>query len=409
MEKQIQTIRKRSFCYLFFGLLCTLTVSGQNDVDSYLKKVLGNLEKIESASYCVELKAWEPGDTVPACDEYKFNKEYTNPKDTTIGSCYVVVDESARLEWGYDGKVKATTYHDQKVIVIDDFTHRNLPFRLVGPPFFNYTRSLVRYVLETTDSISTTLKEFEDHYYLSLVIHEDRQVEFFGKAYYMPLPPFDMGDPTSRYELWISKSNDLPYKYRREMSHSISTEECSDVTLNNLSIEDFDLYGYFPADYEIHKYGEKRNQPAKPELLDKKAPDWTLKNAVGQTFSLSDFKESKVLLVQCTGIGCGPCMISIPFLNKLKQDYKTDELDVVAIETWGRKAHSLQNYADKHHIQYTFLEGNDAVVDAYKTGRAAPFFFILDKQRVIRDIIQGYSKDKTDQEITNVVNNLISE
>ena len=49
-------------------------------------------------------------------------------------------------------------------------------------------------------------------------------------------------------------------------------------------------------------------------------------------FSLSDFKESKVLLIQCTGIGCGPCMVSIPFLNKLKQDYKTDDLDVVAIE-----------------------------------------------------------------------------
>lgn len=400
---------KRSFWFLFFGLLCSLAGSGQNDGKEYLKKVLDNLERIESASYCLERKVWESGDTVPIYDEYKLIKEYTNPNDTTIGSSYVVVDKSAKLERGYDGKVKATTNDDQKVTVIDDFTQRNLPFRLVSPPFFNYTRSLVRYILETTDHISTTLKESEDYYYLSLVIHEDEQVEFFGKAYHMPISSFVMSDPTSRYELWIRKSDDLPYKFRREMSHSINTEECSDVVLNKLSIEDFDLYSYFPEDYEIHKFGEKRNKPAKSELLDKKAPDWTLKDAGGQTFSLSDFKKSKVLLIQCTGIGCGPCMVSIPFLNQLKQDYKADELDVVAIETWKRKAHSLLNYANKHQIQYTFLEGSDAVVDAYKTGRAAPFFFILDQQRNIRKIIFGYSKDKTDKEIMSVINKLISE
>ena len=51
-----------------------------------------------------------------------------------------------------------------------------------------------------------------DNYYFKLVIDENQQVEFFGKAYHMPLPPFDIGSTTSIYELWINKSNDLPYK-----------------------------------------------------------------------------------------------------------------------------------------------------------------------------------------------------
>ena len=86
------------------------------------------------------------------------------------------------------------------------------------------------------------------------MIHEDRQVEFFGKAYYIPKPPFDLGDPTSIYELWISKANGLPYKMRREMSHQISATTCSDVVLNQLSIADFNLYDYVPQDYETVSY-----------------------------------------------------------------------------------------------------------------------------------------------------------
>lgn len=401
----------RTFVFAFFFLSLAVVINGQDAKRDYLKKVLGNLEKIESASYRSNIKSWEPGDTIPGLDVNEFYKEYRNPKDTTIGSSFVVLGEidTTKFDSGYNGEVKVTTYDDKKIIVIDDFTHRNLPFRLVGAPFFNYTENIIKYALGTTDSITTDLKESGDSYYFKLTIHEDAQVEFFGKAYHMPKPPFDLGDPTSQYELWISKSNGLPYKYRREMSHNISvTELCPGLKLNNLSIKDFDLFSYFPKDYEIRKYGENKNKPDKSELLDKKAPDWTLKDAKEEIFSLSDFKKSKVLLVQCTGIGCGPCMASIPFLNRLKQEYKVEDLDVVAIETWNRKAHSLQNYANKHHIGYTFLVGNDAVVEAYKTGRAAPFFFVLDEQRVVKKVIQGYSPDDVEKEIEDAVKELLA-
>ena len=112
--------------------------------------------------------------------------------------------------------------------------------------------------MSTGDSITTEWKDLGEAYYFKLVIHEDRQVEFFGKAYYIPKPPFDLGDPTSIYELWISKADGLPYKMRREMSHQISATTCSDVVLNQLSIAGLNLYDYVPQDYEIRKYGEQK-------------------------------------------------------------------------------------------------------------------------------------------------------
>lgn len=271
--------------------------------------------------------------------------------------------------------------------MIDDFTTRPLPFRLVGPPFFNYTKSIIRYALNTNDNISTELKEEKDYYYFKLVINEDKQVEFFGKDYKID-NPYCL-DPTSSYEIWISKSNDLPYQVRREMYHNISINTCSDVEINKLSISDFKLSDYFPKDYEIRKVRENRAAPTS-SLVGQKATAWTLKDEKEQDISLSDFK-SKVLLVQFTGIGCGPCQLSIPFLNKLKSEFKTDDLDIVAIETWRRKAHALQNYINRHHINYKLATGTDEIVKAYQAS-SAPIFFILDENRIIRKMIADIAK-----------------
>ena len=402
----------KSILLYVISFLLVMNVCGKNDVDmrTYLKKVLSNLDKVESASYHEQSQSWQPGDTTAITNSFRFIKEYTNPSDSTIGASYVALNakDTTRFEFGYDGKVKMISFHEHKGIMIDDFTTRKLPFRLVGPPFFCYSRNIIGYALSTGDSITTEWKDLGEAYYFKLVIHEDRQVEFFGKAYYIPKPPFDLGDPTSIYELWINKSDDLPYKVRREMSHQISANICSDIVLNQLSIADFNLYDYLPQDYEIRKYGEKgkTTQLSARELIGKKAPDWMLKDMYENPVSLYNLK-SKVLLVNLTGIGCGACHASIPFLNGLKEKFNADEFEVVSIETWGRKPHSLRTYADKNQINYRFLCGDEGIVKSYRTYGAAPFFFILDQDRVVRKVIQGYGMEKTDKEITDAIKALL--
>ena len=402
----------KSILLSVISFLLVMNVCGKNDVDmrTYLKKVLSNLDKVESASYHEQSQSWQPGDTTAITNSFRFIKEYTNPSDSTIGASYVALNakDTTRFEFGYDGKVKMISFHEHKGIMIDDFTTRKLPFGLVGPPFFCYSRNIIGYALSTGDSITTEWKDLGEAYYFKLVIHEDRQVEFFGKAYYIPKPPFDLGDPTSIYELWINKSDDLPYKVRREMSHQISANICSDVVLNQLSMADFNLYDYLPQDYEIRKYGEKgkTTQLSARELIGKKAPDWMLKDMYENPVSLSNLK-SKVLLVNLTGIGCGACHASIPFLNGLKEKFNADEFEVVSIETWGRKPHSLRTYADKNQINYRFLCGDEGIVKSYRTYGAAPFFFILDQDRVVRKVIQGYGMEKTDKEITDAIKALL--
>ena len=394
---------------VFLFLLSVTMMNGQNNKKrEYLRKVLSNLEQIKSTTYDECATAWEPGDTVPLFTRTHYIEEYDNPQDTTIGASYVEYDnilEKKVFLWGYDGNIDAYAYHEKKGVLIDDFSSNKHPFRPLTPPFFNYAKSMIRYALTTSDSIITDLKDIGDAYHFRMEIHENQQLEFFGKDYRLT-NPYDP-NPISIYELWISKENDLPYKKRREMSQGTSVEVCSNVEINKLSIENFSLYDYFPLDYEIRKRGEQGKKQSKPSLVGAQAPDWTLRDINEQDVSLAGFK-SKVLLINFTGVGCGPCKMAIPFLNGLKNQFKKEELEVVAIESWKRKIHSIQNYINTNRISYKLLEGNDKVIQNYLDGnRGVPYYFILDENRVIKKIIYGYGKGTTDKEITDAIKELL--
>ena len=390
----------------------TITANAQNAEKEYLKKVLTNLEKIESATYYVTNESWQPGDSTALSTLHSFIKEYDNPMDSTIGASYVSLDanDTTKLEFCYDGNIRALPYHENKKLAIDDFTFRPLPFRLVSPPFFNHAKNIIRYALTTKDHIVTELKDEGDNYYFKLVIDENQQVEFFGKAYHMPLPPFDIGSTTSIYELWINKSNDLPYKKRREMSHDISVSTCSNLQINKLNIRDFNINDYFPKDYETVKYSDLHKKsgdsPSTSGLTGQKAPGWILENIDGQSLSLANCK-SKVILINFTGIGCGACQAAVPFLKKLKELFSNEEFDLIAIESWSHNASAIRNYAKRKDLNYTILNATNEVIKQYQTGGAAPFFFILDQKRIIRKIIRGYSTENTDKEIINAIKELL--
>ena len=344
---------------IIFFLTALPTIYAQNSGKEYLKKVLTKLEKVESATYNITNESWQHGDSTALSILHGFVKEYNNPMDSTIGASYVSLDanDTTKMDFYYDGNIRALTYHDNKKLVID----------------------------------------------------ENQQVEFFGKAYHLPLPPFDIGNTTSIYELWIDKSNDLPYKKRREMSHDISVSTCSDLQIKNLTINDFNTAHYFPEDYEIVKYSDlhkKDGDPSASELIGKKAPTWILENIEAQPVSLADYK-SKVVLINFTGIGCGACQAAIPFLKQLKDSFNSEEFDLIAIESWSRKTSAIRNYANRKELNYTILNATNEIIKEYQTGGAAPYFFIMDQERIIRKVIRGYSKENTDKEIINAIKELL--
>lgn len=398
---------RKKITILLFVLVTLNAYSQSKNTKDYLKKVLNNLEKVESATYNKIGEGWAPNDTAASIIMNYFVKEYNNPQDSTIGASFVnlLQKDTAQMTFCYDGKMRAVVYEEDRKIVIDSFKIKRFPFRLLTPPFFNYTKSIIKYALETKDSILIKIEEKEKSAYCSLTIFKDQQVEFFGKAYYMAKNPYDFGELTSKYEIWIDKSTDLPFKLRRQMSDDISVETVSNVTFNKIKIKDFKASDYFQPNYKIVAYQAQKEKREENKWIGKKAPDWTLLDTNNKAQSLNGLK-SKVVMIQFTSVSCGPCRVSIPFLNKLTLAYNKKDFDFVAIECTANSLRALQFYQNKNAINYKFLKSTKAVLMNYEIV-SYPVFFILDKDRVIREIFNGYGEDTTEKEIRNTIDKLV--
>jgi thiol-disulfide isomerase/thioredoxin len=399
-------MKKKSLIVISILVLSLLLINGcKLDINKndYLRKVLSNLEQIKSATYFSTIAGSAPGDTTAFNTYDWYNKEYVNPADTFIGSSFAWFQpmDSTEMYFFYDGLAKAYIDSNIKTIEIDSFQTNTLPFRPIYPPFFNYIKSIIKYALETQDSISTDLKDFGDSLLFRLVIYSDKQVEFFGKPVYNK-NPYRTGEEVSRYDIWINKSEDLPYRYRRNMSTNTSWETCKDVEFNKSKIEDFIPSKYFPPDFDIKVRGKEK--PIKNDLEGKVAPDWTLKDFNNNSIILKELK-SKVLMIQFTGIGCGPCHASIPFLKQLVADYKDKDFEFVSIETWSNNIDGIKRYFINNNLNYKLLISTEEITKSYQV-RGVPVFFILDEKRVIRKIIRGYGKGTTDEEIKDILNKL---
>lgn len=394
-----------------FPLLMVLVLStscGVNNEDKgYLNIVLENLDRVESASYHQINEAWSPGDTAASFIFTTFVREYRNTSDTSIGASFVVLDSltGTKPSFCYDGFMRATFYNDEKGIVVDSFKVRSLPFRPLTPPFYNYVTSILKYALSTGDSTILLLQELESDVFLRLTINEEEQVEFFGKPFRMPPSPYTSGDNTSVYEMWIDKETTLPYRVRREMSHDISVSEVVNPQYNKLDISHFVASDYFPADYEIRQYGYSRTDEKKSALLNHEAPGWALQSADNHMVSLADIR-SRVVLLQFTSVSCGPCRASIPFLKELHHEYDTTDFKLLAIECTSKNLNALENYMNRNQFDYMFLQADKEVLRNYSVG-SYPVFYVLDKDRIIREVINGYAEGATDERIRFTINKLL--
>lgn len=380
--------------------ICELS-SGQQQ--PYLKEVLGKLTKIKSATYYTTTEAWAPGDTIPSHIYHHYVKEFNNPADTTIGCSFanLMNIDTAKAVYCYNGKIGAVIDWKAKRMQIDSFQNNWLPFRPIQVPFFNYVASILRYSLSTRDQIQIKTKDLGATVYVEIVIEGAKQVEFFGKPFYIDSPYADA--EISRYELWIDQANGLPYRVRREMQHNISVIAAKNINANYRDVKDFLISDYLPADFIIN---QGRPISAHSSLIGKVAPTWTLMNANKVTTDLKTL-SGKVVLIQFTSVSCGPCRLSISFLKQITAEYvDRGDLDVITIESFNRNSKVLETYQRNNAITYPFLLSTPEVIANYEVG-LVPTFFILDDKRIIRKVITGYQKDATDRQIRDAIKELL--
>jgi peroxiredoxin len=384
---------------------CVKGAKGRSE-KKYLEELLSNLNEIKSATYTSTYGAYDPGDTIPekGFQQYYF-KEYTNTKDTSVSASYVKLlhEDTTKMVVLYDGVLGVEADWERETLRVDDFKNNPWPFRVVYGPFFARAKSIIKFALETKDSVQTDLKDYGDSVQYSISVF-DHVVEFVGKLPVYEHPYGSEKGQVSTYEIWISKTSGLPFKVVRDLPHSKTIEIVSNLSLNVNKIQDFISSAYFPAGFPVRKAWQ--SGPSSNEvLIGKVAADWSLQDADSSIVALRELND-KVVLIHFTGIGCGPCQSSLPFLKQLATDSKSKDFEVVSIETWGSSLDKMKKYQAKNGINFRFLKSDSTISKNYQIG-AVPAFFVLDKRRVIQRVFNGYSQGTTEKEIKTAINELL--
>ncbi|MEZ5351515.1 MAG: TlpA disulfide reductase family protein [Bryobacteraceae bacterium] len=136
----------------------------------------------------------------------------------------------------------------------------------------------------------------------------------------------------------------------------------------------------------------------KAEKDRKNAPGFALKDSMGRTVNLSDYK-GKVVLLNFWATWCGPCKLEIPWFMEFEQKYKDNGLAVLGVSLDEEGWDVVKPYLERTKINYRILLGDDAVAQMYGGVDALPSSFIIDREGRIAAVHIGlvskseYQKD----------------
>jgi len=378
---------------------------GQSDT-SYIQSIFDNLKQIKSASYFWYQSASVLYDTIPALSYNVFKKEFDNQGDEFVGVSIASfqIEDTTKMVYFYDGNVQSYLDWENKIIPVDSFHNNRYPYRIVYPPFFTYVKCLLKYALETPDNKIVQVYDFTDSVLIRLSVN-DKLVEVVGSSIVYADPSNLTEDKWTKYDIWVNKMNDLPYRLIKRFPDRVCWQECKEIRINTTDTITFVASEYFPADFKVLVV--ESEQADEKNLEGVVAPGWKLKDTDNNEIALDDLK-SKVLIIQFTGIGCGPCYQSIPYLKKIMGQFKSEELEIVSIETWNTNISIIKKHISSNSINYKYLICNDEVRLKYGI-QSVPEFFVLDEKRVVRKIITGFDKEKTYVELKEEIDQLVNE
>jgi peroxiredoxin len=138
----------------------------------------------------------------------------------------------------------------------------------------------------------------------------------------------------------------------------------------------------------------------------KQAPNFSLKDAAGNTVNLADYR-GKVVLVNFWATWCGPCEVEIPWFIEFEQKYKDQGFAVLGVSMDDDGWKSVQPYVAKHKINYRVMIGSEVVSQQFGDIASLPTSFVLDRQgRIAANHVGLVEKKEYQDEIVKLLQDI---
>ncbi len=134
------------------------------------------------------------------------------------------------------------------------------------------------------------------------------------------------------------------------------------------------------------------------------APDFRFQDALGQTFSLSDFQGRPVML-NFWRTDCGWCVVEMPHIQQVYETWPADELVILTIDI-GEDADKVNDFLEGIDVSLPVVLDREAEVTAQYRVSSMPRTFFIDREGLIRGIKFGAFQSL--EELEDILGQLIA-
>jgi peroxiredoxin len=133
------------------------------------------------------------------------------------------------------------------------------------------------------------------------------------------------------------------------------------------------------------------------------APDFSLKDANGQTVKLSDYR-GKVVLLNFWATWCGPCKLEIPWFIDMQRNLKDQGFTVIGVSMDDEGWEAVRPFVSEERMNYPVVLGNESVSQLYGGIESLPTTFIIDREGKIAAVHVGLvSKARYERDLKEVL------
>ena len=166
-----------------------------------------------------------------------------------------------------------------------------------------------------------------------------------------------------------------------------------------------------PETFAIHvgKYDRKvadfepmSAEQLQQRLIGRAAPPFTTLNLEGKEVTLASFK-GKVVLLDFWATFCGPCIMSMPHIQKLSEKYAKEPVVIAGVNgdtlppatqpaSPAARFKPIADFVKSRKLTYLQLMDPEGTIAGDYRVEGIPVVFLIDKEGVTRSIHMGYSE-----------------